>query len=88
MKTITINTIVDGGVDAKQVNLWDVAEVDSRKKVKGYLKHGDEATVMNGDGDYVELKAMGYKWDADLQKEITGEQVRGWCNKAFVKYVD
>lgn len=87
MKTIIINTIVDG-VDAEHINLWDAADVDSRKKVKGYLKHGDEATVMNEDGDYLELKAIGYKWDAALQKEVAGEQVRGWCRKEFTNYVD
>lgn len=84
MREAAINTFVDG-VDAGRVNLWDVPDVDARKKVLGYLKNGDVAKLISESGDYVLLKAKGYRYDYIRLLEDNNIDIEGWCRKEFLK---
>lgn len=83
MRTALINTFVDGQ-DAKQINAWSHYDGRNNRRVNGYFKNGDKVDVMNAYGDYVEIRGIGYKWNADTQKEIPNEKVRGWCHRLFL----
>lgn len=79
----TITTKVDGE-DVQRVNAWNSPKFELRKRVKGYFKEGDVVDVMNEQGDYVEIRGTGYKYDTDLRIEVPDVQVRGWTHRLFL----
>lgn len=72
MKVGVINTTVDG-IDIGFVNLWSEPVGEPQLSLVGSCQNGENVLVVSEHNDYVMVEKAG---------------AIGWCNKAFVKYVD